>query len=530
MAVLDPFTVEGAKRIAEISGQQPAPISADVLSGTPLPKLPQPTEPPLPIAPSLPSIDDLFTDQKTPLEEKFEDSTIETAKTQGELAGESGFRAQQEDQFAVAAKRATAKDLQSRFDTLKAQADQIPLQIQKEFEGRGTTVGGVAPHQTGRLRDVAIQQIGISAMFNAANGNLSTALDQVESAVKAKFEPLRSKLAAQQAQLAAITPLLSREDKKRAEVQQAKLTERARLLDKQEADQKTIYETMLAAAEGGADAVTLRSIQSATTPEEAVRLASKVLGQKFKDDKAQQEFDNNIKLAQLAIDERVAANDAGATGADPAQILAYAQQYASTGTIPTGIPKNSFGLISQVAKELPKADGSIIDTNTGTKPAISDAKIDGLAALYDISKKVEDLKYLDTQRSKGVVAGAFSKVFGAADQQKYLDLRTEIIDLLSRARTGAALTASEEKFYKDQLPGRIANPLFLGPDTQLRIDNFASKIKGTLDTKLQANQAAIYGYSKVNVGGQLYTVGQLITNDKGEVGRVNSDGSITIVQ
>jgi hypothetical protein len=100
--------------------------------------------------------------------------------------------------------------------------------------------------------------------------------------------------------------------------------------------------------------------------------------------------------------------------ADPASVLAYAQQYAATGKIPTGLPKGTFGVVSQAARELPKPEGAIIDMNTGTKPDISDPKMDGLAALYDITLKAKQLKELDLQRNHGLVSGAFSKVLGSS--------------------------------------------------------------------------------------------------------------------
>lgn len=53
-----------------------------------------------------------------------------------------------------------------------------------------------------------------------------------------------------------------------------------------------------------------------------------------------------------------------------------------------------------------------------------------------------------------------------------------------------------------------------------------NKLKNSLAT----NGLSIYGYSKVNIGGSEYTVGDLITNASGQVGRVNPDGSITLVQ
>jgi hypothetical protein len=528
---IDPFTQEGAKRIAAIAGQQPKSISADQLTGGSAVRLPQAVEAPLPTTPSIPSVDSIFDVPETETQRKASGLQTSIAGTEGELAGETAYRTSQEQANDISGKKKTANDLTTQLNNLKTEADQIPLSLQNDATGRGITAAGLAPIQAGELRKNAIRQLGVSAMLQAANGNLATAQDMIDSAVKAKFDPIKAELAAKKAQLDAITPLLNAEESKRAAKQAAQLAERSRLLTKAESDQTTIYQTMLSAAQSGADAITLRSIQNATSPAEAVRFATKALGAKYADDKKQQEFENNIALAQLAIDQQKANNEgSGAASADPIQMLAYAQQYASTGKIPTGLPKGTFGVVSQLAKELPKPDGTLIDTNTGTKPDIADAKIDGLAALYDISQKVDQLKELDTQRNHGLVSGALSKTFGTTDSQKYVDLRTEIIDLLSRARTGAALTAGEEKFYTDQLPGRVSNVLGLGANSQLRIDNFASKINGTLETKLKANQTAIVGFSSVNIGGQQYKVGEIVKNAAGQQGRVNADGSITLIQ
>lgn len=244
-----------------------------------------------------------------------------------------------------------------------------------------------------------------------------------------------------------------------------------------------------------------------------------------------------LQMLQIAkIKKELAKMDKPEDGAlaaeDPTNILAYAQQYAATGQIPTGIPKGGFGLVAQIAKELPKPEGILVDKNTGiTSSKLSATQVDGITALYDITKKVSDLKALDKKRVKGLVGGITGKIFGADDQERYLALRTEIVDLLSRARTGAALTASEEKFYADQLPGRYAEPLFvLGANTQVKLDSFDSKINGALKSKLDINNAAIFGYSKVKIGSREYTVGDIVTNNQGQAGRINADGTITIIE
>ena len=538
---IQPFTPQGAQQIATITGQQPAPISANQLNA-PQVQLPQPAYVPPPAPPPAPQIASsaapdpyLGSQLEDPYQPgPYETQTADIAGKIGDLseqyAGLPAYRSQQEQQYDIAGKKQTVTDLTNRFNTLKAAADQIPLQIQNDYQGRGATAAGVAPIQTAQLRENTIQQLGVSAMLQAANGNLSTAQDLIDSAVKAKFDPIEAELTAKQQQLQAIAPLLSAEEQRQAAKQQAKLEAQKTQLANQREDQKTIYDTMLTAAQYGADATTLRNIQNAASPTAAAAAASAVLGKKFQSEEDQRKFDNNIKLAQLAIDQAKLRNDT-ASVADPAQILAYAQQYASDGKIPTGLPKGTFGIVSQVAREMPKPDGTLVSNTTGIAPGgLSATQVDGIVALRDLQTKLDDAKTLFDSYNHGILAGAKNAIAPSTQSQQYNDLRGEIVDLLARARTGAAINASEEATYLKKLPGNFNKSLFFGASGDTKISDLKSSLSGKLNTTLQTHNLSIYGYSTVNLGGQNYVVGSIVTNDKGQQGRVNPDGSITIIQ
>jgi hypothetical protein len=335
MVTINPFSIEGAKQIALIAGQQPAPISANALSTPALPTLPQPAPSPIPATPMVPTIDQIYDASPTDLEKKFTDTAMAEGNTAASLAGETAYRTTQEQANDITGKKKTTNDLTTSLNNLKAEADQIPLSVQNEFEGRGATAGGVAPIQTGLLRNNSIRQLGVSAMLNAANGNLATAQDQVDSAVKAKFDPLRAQLAAQQAQLQAITPLLNLQEQKTAAKQAAALAERSRLLAKQETEQKNINSVMLTAATYNADAQTLTKIQNAATYAEAISAAGKFIQDpKAKYDLESARLDNILKQAQIAktqketaqigqptAAERKAAEEAAATAKNTIPIL-----------------------------------------------------------------------------------------------------------------------------------------------------------------------------------------------------------------
>lgn len=225
-------------------------------------------------------------------------------------------------------------------------------------------------------------------------------------------------------------------------------------------------------------------------------------------------------------------NDAAAAagGGDPMQIIAYANEYAATGKIPSGMPKGSFGTIAQVAKELPKSPGQILSVSTGVSPTGDTTLQQGLGALYSATVLSKQLKELDQQRWDGIAAGVVSAVHPTQSQQTYLDLREQIVDLLSRARSGAALTVSEEKRYKDMLPGRFAQPLGLGPDTELRITNFTNTLESDMKNKASVQGWAINGVSEVDVAGQKYKVGDVVQNSTGQSVRINPDGTGTLVK
>lgn len=245
-------------------------------------------------------------------------------------------------------------------------------------------------------------------------------------------------------------------------------------------------------------------------------------------------IDREIKEAQLAktkaeinkLYTNIARDMAISQGASP-ELLAYAQQYAATGRIPTGLPKGTFGKVSKLAKSLPKPAGTIVDRNTRIKPDGNDTLLKQYGELYAVIQLAKDLKEMDKKRLGGFAAGSAGKIVGSKDQQEYIDLRESIIDVLSRERTGAALTVSEQEFYKSMLPGRLDEPFGIGADSQVRIDNFINNLSSELQKKTATQGWSIYGLSEIKVGNQKYKVGDIIQNKNGEKGKINPDGTIT---
>lgn len=287
---------------------------------------------------------------------------------------------------------------------------------------------------------------------------------------------------------------------------------------KQQEDRNKIADI---AAKNGASPAVIAAISNAPTHAAALASAGRYLQSES------ELLDVQYKKAQISKIYNDMKESAANGGMDAAQIMGYAAQYAQTGQIPAGIPKGSFGLISQVAKEVPKQKGQILSSTTGVSPTGSEELQKSLGSLSSAIDLANELKELDKERWGGLVSGTVGKVVGSADQQRYVDLREQVVDLLSRARSGAALTANEEERYKNMLPGRFDEPLGFGADSDVRIDNFVNTLTRDLTNKAGSQGWVINGISKVKLGDQEYTVGDVVDNGEGKQARINADGSVT---
>lgn len=216
-----------------------------------------------------------------------------------------------------------------------------------------------------------------------------------------------------------------------------------------------------------------------------------------------------------------------------ADLVAYASDYAATGKLPTAssLPKGvSIGDVAELARSLPKPDGTRVNANTGvTDTSMGQAESEDLTRLHNITNMIDKLEVLDEERSDGFLAGTLGKVFGSNNQAAYLTQRKAIVDEIARMQTGAALTLDEQEFYNDYLPGRLSDTFFLGQNPEDKIDNFKTVMNQKLQDSLATNQLSIYGYSTVEAGDESFTVGEVITNEYGQSGIVQPDGTIVLM-
>lgn len=379
------------------------------------------------------------------------------------------------------------------------------------------TIGAIVSAGTAKVADLQVKEA-------AAVGALTTAFRNNKlSQVKVAWDTYQEAFKERQSALQTMIDDTAKAIKEAADAQ-AKADEAAAKIEAEVVKTRNDVLMKLATSGNKVTPEVMAAVQNARTSAEAISAAG---GNLYSES---ERLDAQYKKAQIAkAYSDIASNQGGAGGMDAASVIAYANEYAATGKIPSGLPKGTFGLVAQVAKELPKSNGQILSVSTGVNPTGDTTLQTGLSSLYSATELAKQLKALDEKRWGGVIAGTIGGIFGSEDQQRYMDLRSQVVDLLSRARSGAALTPSEEARYGDMLPGRFDEPFGIGADSDVRIDNFINTLTSDAKNKASSQGWAINGVSEVNLNGHVYKVGDIIENEAKQKGRVNADGSITYI-
>jgi hypothetical protein len=382
----------------------------------------------------------------------------------------------------------------------KSQADQLSLTGQ----GRGVPEAIIGGQQAQISKEAAIQALPLQALLANAQANKELAQTHIDTLFKLRMEDAQS-------QYQYKTKVL-----------------------------ETVYNYATAQERQRLDAIQRKEDQAFTLKRDNISFAQQLAGKAI-------EYGNTSAfrgLTGLNPDSPTYQQDLAKYGeqigleTNPSGVnenaVALANTYNQSGTLPSPADlkaaNTSFAEVARLAKELPKQFGAVVDANTGVKSSKVDAKAsDDFGSLYNIFRMTEKLKLLDAERGKGLVNGVLGKVTGLDESQNgYLTLRNAIVDEIARMQSGAALTAEEQSFYKEYLPGRFSNAFYLGQSSNSKIDDFASIMKNKLDSGLANYGLSVYGYSKVKLGDQEYTVGQKVKSPDGRVGTVLPDGSVSV--
>jgi len=168
----------------------------------------------------------------TPFTSKVEKTTTDIESLLGQLSGKESYSQQQENLAGVDELQAEQDSLTAQIKALNTQSQNlqkqsevdIPNQMQLESEGRGRTVGGLAPLTAGALRinqikqgQIATQALTLSATYDLNAGRLKSAQTKAQKAVDLKYKPIEEAIDRNAKLLELYMPFFNREEKKRAE-------------------------------------------------------------------------------------------------------------------------------------------------------------------------------------------------------------------------------------------------------------------------------------------------------------------------
>jgi hypothetical protein len=270
--------------------------------------------------------------------------------------------------------------------------------------------------QTAGLQRAQAADIGLTtAQIQAKQGDLTLAMNTAQNAVNAKYSTIEDNIKTQQAQLAALAPALSAEEKTTALAQQQVLKDQADAVQAKKDAETQINNVALQAAQAGASSDVIAAISQSPDVVSAIAAAAPALGAAATQKLQQQQFDNNVTLQQLAISkaqEGIAAENANTTREEanikigelqnetsPQAILQYAQQYQATGVMPqTAVTDGLSAAVNAVATGIGTKDGQpAIPLPTGTiinnSTKVADTKLNSqdeqsVTQLYNIVNNV----------------------------------------------------------------------------------------------------------------------------------------------
>lgn len=189
-------------------------------------------------------------------------------------------------------------DVTSKIKTLQNEAAAIPLEDQNNSEGREITTAGLAPIEAGRLRENAIQALGLSSIAATLQGNITLAQSEADRAVAAEFDPIQSQLDYLKDIYSINADQLSEADKDQAVAIQAKLQDRQEQIDNAKQEKQSVIAYVNSAVQNGAPAsVAAQALKSDSAS--AIQLLAPYMKAKsdaFTLSKGQARYDANGKL------------------------------------------------------------------------------------------------------------------------------------------------------------------------------------------------------------------------------------------
>lgn len=404
------------------------------------------------------------------------------------LTGRGSAQAQEEERLGVNQFNQDIADLSSQRGSKLAaynksiaqqRAEQARLEAGAGAKGLTTAMLGGQQAALARVREAenqtAAAEIGLlDAQILGTQGKLEAAQNAANRAVDLMYQDREAQVNAKLKQIELYTPIFNAQEKKKADAVTFALNKENERLQTEKENTKSIENMVINASSQSAPQDLVNRARKAKTPGEAAMILGQYAGDFYKTELLKQSIETE-KAQRAKIYADLAKTNAETNAANAFAELTTNQKIQAN--IASG-------------KIQP---GQLVSLSTGEIPKnISADKVDGLLALKDLAKKTKEYNDVFTRFEEealfggaGLATGLKNVPFPSGTKTALDGLRSEITDLLARARSGAALTAYETAEYEKKLPSSFNSSLGLGKQGTDKIKALQSSLDSTLNTKLQ---------------------------------------------
>lgn len=404
------------------------------------------------------------------------------------LTGRGGAQAEAEGRLGVNQFNQAIADLSSQRGSKLAayneaiaqqRAEQAQLEAGAGAKGLTTAMLGGQQAALARVREAENQtraaEIGLlDAQILGTQGKLEAAQNAANRAVDLMYQDREAQVNTKLKQIELYTPIFNAQEKKKADAVTFALNKENERLQTEKENAKSIENMVINASSQSAPQDLVNRARKAKTPGEAAMILGQYAGDFYKTELLKQSIETE-KAQRAKIYADLAKTNAETNAANAFAKLTTNQKIQAN--IASG-------------KIQP---GQLVSLSTGEIPKnISADKVDGLLALKDLAKKTKEYNDVFTRFEEealfggaGLATGLKNVPFPSGTKTALDGLRSEITDLLARARSGAALTAYETAEYEKKLPSSFNSSLGLGKQGTDKIKALQSSLDSTLNTKLQ---------------------------------------------
>lgn len=248
-----------------------------------------------PITPTIPTpnnqADQILKDTAvadTALQTKGNDLSFQIANLLPELQGKSAALASEQEKLGLGKLKKSLQDLNSEILVKSAEINKSDIELAQSLqtiEDKPIAMEFITGQQASVQRNAQLAralkmaEIGVlNARVLGTQGNIALANDMATQAVNAKYAPIQEAIDTYKAQLEAIQPLLTRDEKKQAAAQELRTKLALDDIATRKQQEKDVQSLVINASSQGAPSSLVSAASKAKTPTEAAQILGQYAG------------------------------------------------------------------------------------------------------------------------------------------------------------------------------------------------------------------------------------------------------------